>query len=131
MRGASALGELLAKYPHARVHVMVVWMPIIPTDTGPPDSRVTGPLADSRVSWYWDEQRILTPPMVERTRQLYERGLTVPQVEPGDLLWDVITAYDPGVVWEEPFPVMSWFGMEMVLHSLPMVERRLKEMSPS
>src|SRR5262245_23078055 len=110
---------------------MAVWMPIMESDKGPPGPEVTAPLDDPRVTWYWDQDRLLMDPMVQRTRALHEAGRVVPNLGPGDLLWDVITAYDPGVVWEDPFPSPTWFGMEMVLHSIPFVERRLKELSDS
>ncbi|MGH9868061.1 MAG: hypothetical protein ACREAA_07860 [Candidatus Polarisedimenticolia bacterium] len=129
MRGASALGELIAKYPDARIRVQAVWIPVVQTDKGPPDASVTAPLDDPRVEWYWDEKRLLVPRMVERTIQLHKMGRAVPLVEPGDLMWDVIVAFDPGVRWEDPFPAPSWYGMEAVFNTVPMVERRLKEAS--
>ena len=109
--------------------MQVVWIPVIETDKGPPEASVTAPLDDPRVEWYWDEKRLLVPRMVERTIQLRAMGRVVPQLEPGDLLWDVIVSFEPGILWEDPFPAASWYGMEAVFNTLPFVERRLKETS--
>lgn len=130
VRGASALGELVARYPQAPVRFQVVWIPVVPTDHGPPEPSVTAPLDDPRVTWYWDPDRLLSPRMAERMMRLYESGRAVPQIEPGDVVWDVIASFAPGTSWEEPFPTPSWFGMDAVMTVLPEVERQLRQASP-
>ena len=36
VRGASALDELLAEFPNARIHVLVVWVPVLKSDIAAP-----------------------------------------------------------------------------------------------
>lgn len=129
VRGASALGELLARYPEASVRLQVVWVPVVETDHGPPEPSVTAPLDDPRVTWYWDKDRILSPLMAARMMQLYREGHPVPQIDSGDIVWDVIASFAPATSWEEPFPTPTWFGMDAVLTVLPDVERQLRLVS--
>ena len=127
MRGASALGELLAKYPRADVRVLVVWEPVILTDLGPPTRGVRKPLEDPRVREYWDEHRWLSPRMVKRAAMIAEEKGTQPPLGPDDIAWDLIARFDAGSLWEDPFPVPSWYGDRPVVQSLEPVEKILAQ----
>jgi hypothetical protein len=129
VRGASALGELLDKYPHADVLVLVVWEPVILTDLGPPIRSVRKPLSDPRVMEFWDEDLWLSPRMIERAAIIARAKGEEPPLGPDDIAWDVIAMFGPGSAWEDPFPTPSWYGEEPVVRSLGPVEEALSRES--
>jgi hypothetical protein len=64
--------------------------------------------------------------MVERALLVAdEHGFESP-VQRGDTAWDVIVYFAPGVIWEDPFPVPTWYGDDVVVRSLGPVEGQLK-----
>ena len=130
MGGASALGKLLAKYPHANARVLVVWEPVILTDLGPPTSAVRRPLSDSRVIEYWDEHRWLSPKMIQRAALIAKEQGQDPPLRSDQIAWDLIALFPPGAAWEDPFPVPAWYDGPVV-QSLGPVEEAFKGSSPS
>jgi len=129
VRGASALGDLLRKYPQADVRVLVVWEPVILTDIGKPGHGVRQPLSDPRVTEFWDEKRWLSPRMIERAALIARAKGEEPPLGPDDIAWDVIAIFPEGTLWEDPFPVPSWYGGEPVVRSLGPVEEALSSES--
>jgi hypothetical protein len=109
VRGASALGKVLADHPAAAVRVMVIWLPVLPTDLGPPTEAVRRPLVDPRVVELWDPDRLASPRMVERAAMIARSQGQEPPLGEGDIAWDVIALFPAGVVWEDPFPMPSWY----------------------
>jgi hypothetical protein len=130
VRGASALGDLLDKYPSADVRVLVVWEPVILTDIGKPVRAVRRPLSDPRVTEFWDERRWLSPRMIERAAIIAREKGKEPPLGSDDIAWDVIAMFPPGTLWEDPFPVPSWYGEEPVVRSLGPVEDALSSPRP-
>lgn len=124
MRGASALGKLLARYPHARVRVLVVWEPVLETDRGPPTGEVRAPLADPRVTEYWDPQHWMSSRAMERARMTARAAGKEPP-GPDEIAWDLVALFPPGSAWQDPFPIPSWHG-EPVVRSLGPVEKVLQ-----
>lgn len=113
MRGASALGEALAAHPRADVRVLVIWLPVLETDRGPPTETVRRPLAvDARVTEFWDPTHWASPRMLERAASVDPEA-----ARPGAVAWDVVAIYPPGATWTDPFPAPSWYGG-------PVVDRR-------
>jgi hypothetical protein len=109
VRGASALGALLARHPDAKVRVLVVWEPVLDTDVGPPTDAVRAPLRDPRVVEFWDAGRWLSPRAIERARIAAAAAGTDPP-PPDAIAWDIVALFPAGTRWEEPFPVPSWYG---------------------
>lgn len=109
MRGASALGELLARHPEAKVRVLVIWLPVIWTDRGPPKEKVRRPLQDPRVIEFWDPHLWASPRMMERAARMLRAQGEEPEFGPDDVAWDVIGLFPAGVVWEDPFPEPTWY----------------------
>ncbi len=110
MRGASALGEALAAHPRADVRVLVIWLPVLETDVGPPTEAVRRPLAvDARVTEFWDPTRWASPRMLERAARVDPEA-----ARPGAVAWDLIAIYPAGRTWEDPFPMPSWYGRPVV-----------------
>jgi hypothetical protein len=104
VRGASALGDLLAAHPRADVRVIVIWLPVIDTDRGPPQAAVRRSLADPRVVEFWDPHQWASPRMLARSIAGGSGGVA----------WDVVAVYPPGAVWADPFPAPSWSGRPVV-----------------
>ena len=126
MRGASALGDLLAAYPKADVRILVIWLPVVATDQGPPTDEVRKPLRDHRVIEFWDADKWASPRMMERAALMVRAEGGVPDFGPDAIAWDLIALYPAGVVWEEPFPAPSWWDAPVV-EALEPVEELLKE----
>lgn len=125
MRGASALGELLARYPDADVQVIVVWEPVLAAD-GEPTDRVRAPLAaDSRVVEYWDPGLWMSSQVVQRMRLIAEAELKEPPPE-DQIAWDFIAIFPAGTSWQDPFPVPTWYDGPVLLVLAP-VENALRQ----
>ena len=125
VRGASALGDVLAAHPEANIRVMVIWLPVIPSDQGPPARKVRKPLRDPRVIEFWDENKWASPKMIERATMMARARGEEPDFEPDAIAWDLIGLFPAGVGWEEPFPTPSWWGAPVV-DSLEPVEEHLR-----
>ena len=126
MRGASALGNLLAAHPKAGVRVLVVWLPVLESDTGPPTGEVRRPLRDPRVMEFWDPKRWASARMMERAAQMRRAHGEEPDFGPDAIAWDLIALYPAGVAWEEPFPAPTWWSGPVV-DGLEPVEKLLSE----
>ena len=107
MRGASALGELIHKYPKADVQVIVVWEPVLPSDVGPPRDKVRRPLADPRVVEYWDPNLWMSNRAIRRAIQQAQAAGEEPPSE-DDIAWDFVAIFPAGTSWDDPFPIPSW-----------------------
>jgi len=124
VRGASALGTLLAGHPNAEVRVIVIWLPVVLSDFGPPSKSVRKPLRDPRVFEFWDPEKWASPRMMERAVQMVRAGGEEPEFDTDDTAWDMIALYPAGVVWEDPFPTPTWWEFPVVENLAP-VETRL------
>ncbi len=129
VRGASALGTLLTQHPGANVRVLVIWLPVIFTDLGPPSRRVRSPLQDPRVTEFWDPQLWASPRMMARAGMMAGARGEDPDFGPDAIAWDVIGLFPAGVVWEDPFPAPSWYGGPVV-DNLDPVEKFLSQDNP-
>lgn len=107
MRGVSALGDVLARFPSADVRVFMVWIAAVETDRGPPSSDVRAPLRDPRVTEWWDPARWLSPRVIaERVERARRSGESPPATD--DPAFDFIARYEAGVRWSDPFPTPGW-----------------------
>jgi len=126
VRGASALGQLLADHPESDVRVIVIWLPVIPSDTGPPTNKVRKPLRDPRVVEFWDPELWASPRMMQRAVLMAQARGQEPDFDPDGIAWDLIGLFPAGVGWEDPFPKPNWWGAPVV-DSLEPVEKHLSE----
>jgi len=91
------------------VRVLVIWLPVILTDLGPPKDKVRRPLHDARVIEFWDPHLWASPRMMERAATMLRARGEEPWFGPDDIAWDVIGLFPAGVVWEDPFPAPTWY----------------------
>jgi hypothetical protein len=94
--------------------VMVIWLPVIESDQGPPTDTVRGPLQDPRVIEFWDPQRWASPRMMERATLMVRARGEEPDFEPDAIAWDLIALFPAGVAWDEPFPTPTWWNGPVV-----------------
>jgi hypothetical protein len=108
VRGASALDEMMATLPEARVRLFVVWEPVIRTDIAPPTSSVMGKLRDTRAAQFWDPKRLVSDALIGTARAHLER------LPPGDevpsVIWDAVLIYGPEARWDERIPFPAYYG---------------------
>jgi hypothetical protein len=126
VRGASALGELMRRYPTADVQVIVVWERVLGSDKSPKRG-VRAPLAaDPRVVEFWDPGLWMSKRVMERA--LLTARAAGHKVVPAEdeIAWDFVAIFPPGVGWEDPFPVASWEDGP-VLDVLGPVEEALRQ----
>ena len=114
MRGASALNQLLAEFPHADLQAQVVWEPVLKTDVAAPLTGVLGLLKDRRVIQYWDPDLVLSADLVRAANGDPARyGLEEP-FPPGFIAWDLVAVFGKSARWEGDLPVPAYYGGPVV-----------------
>jgi hypothetical protein len=101
---------VISEAPGKRVKVLVVWMPVIATDLGPPSSSTMARLSDRRVTQFWDPKQALSKRLVDAAKNhpdwlSEDEKATV--VKDGQVVWDFVMLFPPGARWqaEPPRPV--------------------------
>jgi hypothetical protein len=95
--------EILDKYQDAKLRVYAIWYKMYPGDER---SKWDGSiLPDSRVTHFWDEDRLVGRWMVDKGVVHYR----------GKIVWDAYLLFDRQAVWKEvPSPMIGW-GMPVYL----------------
>ena len=116
MRGASALEGVLDRASQP-LTVLVIWEPVLPTDSRPPDRDTLALLADSRVHQFWDPGHLVStalrtgmqahPTAIPIARQRRHRGAE-------DILWDAVVLFSPGRRWENSMPAPDYLDGDVV-----------------
>ena len=104
MRGASALNQLLAEFPDARIKIDVVWEPVLRSDVAAPLNGVLALLDDRRVTQYWDPDRVISSDLVRSVNEApntYGRDEPFP---PGFVAWDFVAVFATSARWERDLP---------------------------
>lgn len=114
MRGASALNQLLAEFPDARLRVQVVWEPVIPSDIAPPLNRVLRLFEDRRVTQYWDPERVVSADIVRAVNAAPTRYGLEEALPPDFIAWDVVAVFAGAFRWETDLPVPVYYGGPVV-----------------
>jgi len=99
---------MLARHRESDVRVLVIWLPVIWSDLGPPKEKVRLPLQDPRVIEFWDPHLWASPRMMERVAMMRRAQGEAFEFDPDEIAWDVIGLFPAGVVWEDPFPTPTW-----------------------
>ena len=86
MQGASAIEDVLKKFPGERVTVFAIWEKVLSSDWSPPIARVMARISDSRVAQFWDPERVLSHHLGET-----EDRKTI--------VWDWVAVYPEGAKW--------------------------------
>ena len=86
--------------------MFVVWEPVLSTDWGPPNAAALARIGDPRVEQFWDRPRALSAAIraAGDPRVLGERRLK------GDIVWDYVAVFPPGVRWDGRYPLPEYAG---------------------
>jgi len=108
LRAIVELEQILAKHPDGKLQVMLLWGPLMQTDTSAVTRRSMQYIRDKRVSHYWDLWR-----WGYRT---YMKNLNIPEFE----AWDLFIFYEAGKKWgENPPDPTFWMENRTVEYGPP------------
>jgi hypothetical protein len=93
--------EILERNPAAKVHVYAVWFSMIPTDARAMWRWGGGTLTDSRVTHFWDEQKLVGRWFAEQVS---------PEDADGGIVWDAYYLYAPDAEWTAKPPATVTSG---------------------
>ena len=97
--------EILAKHPDSPLKVYAIWLPMVSDDAR--SKWQPGLLSDSRVTHFWDENRVLG-------RFFATQSDPPPK---GGVQWDAFFVYGPEAYWDEsPAPLLSFGRPVMPAH---------------
>jgi hypothetical protein len=82
------------------VRAFVIWEPVLPTDWSSPSTAALSRISDARAAQFWDRGRLISYSMGEHDRR--------------SLVWDYITVYPAGAVWEDGPPEALYHGGPVV-----------------
>ncbi|MBL8113473.1 MAG: hypothetical protein JNK60_11345 [Acidobacteria bacterium] len=131
MRGSSALQAVFDERPAAKLEVLVVWLPVIPTDIAPPTKGVLARLHDSRATQFWDVGRLTS----KTIRSAVEKNPQWVKPEDQDLcwgqgvVWDFVAVFPEGARWDELPPPPDFYGYPVV-ESIEGLQKRLDAITP-
>jgi len=114
VRGASALNDLLANFPNARLQVQVVWEPVLRSDVAAPPTMLLGLLDDPRVAQYWDPGRVVSEDFVRTVNANPARYRLEEPLPPGFIAWDAVAVFGGDARWEDDLPVPAYYGGPVV-----------------
>jgi hypothetical protein len=126
VRGASALDELLAEFPDAKLRVQVVWEPVLKTDIGAPVSRVLGQLEDRRVTQYWDPRRVISSDFIRSVNENPKNYGREEQLPPDFIAWDVVAVFGKSAHWERDLPTPAHYDGPVV-HAIDSTRQAIAE----
>ncbi|HEX6850271.1 MAG TPA: hypothetical protein VF139_02605 [Candidatus Polarisedimenticolaceae bacterium] len=124
VHGIAEFGKAIADRPDADLRVLVVWLPVLDSDLGPPEESARRPLRDPRVTEFWDPDRHVSPRMIDRAMRLVRAKGEEPDFDADVIAWDVAMYFPAGAAWEDPFPTPAWSDAPVEL-AVPRVKRAL------
>jgi len=110
VRGASALDEVLAKFPEAPLKVVVVWEPVVRTDIAPPFKSALARIDDPRVSQFWDPDLALSRDIVRAVNDGPARYGFAEALPEEFIVWDVVAVFGEVDRWSDDLPVPVYYG---------------------
>ena len=114
------------KHGDAKLRVLVVWEPILPSDWRPPTGSTLSRISDPRAQQFWDPQHTVA----DALRGIAERKPPSPApaccVQRG-FFWDQAIVYAPRAHWKEEPPAVFWNGA--VVRVIPGLEHSLEELA--
>ena len=78
----------------------MIWEPVLPSDLLAPSTSSLKRISNSRVSQYWDKQRLVSHAMGE--------------TDHNSIVWDYVAVYEPGKLWEKAPPEPTYQGNPVV-----------------
>ena len=90
------------------LRVIVVWVPMLPTDKDAPDQDTLALMPDKRATQFWDAKRSTPFPV--------GRALGLPE---GFAAWDVYLLYPPGAKFEQQMPKPVYWQHQLPVKTAP------------
>ncbi len=87
---------------------------MIATDVAPPTTGTLARAHDRRAAQYWDRDRSLSTEIVRSVLADPGRYGLKDKVEAGSIVWDTVALFPPKVLWEQEFPVPTYYGFPVV-----------------
>jgi hypothetical protein len=116
VNGAAALGQLVGSLPSGRARTLVVWMPVIRTDLGPPTNTTLALISDPVARQYWDPDHLVSTAVLEVAQRHPDRLSPEDRDRLADtpVAWDVVALFDPSATWDAELPWPSYWGGPVV-----------------
>ena len=114
MRGALALAEFLRERPHAPLRAVVIWEPVLDSDTGPPAVDLITAFDDPRVTRLWDPKRVTSQAMQAGVRAAPKDFIGAEKALEAEVMWDVVALHPAGQRWESSYPPPAWWDAPVV-----------------
>jgi hypothetical protein len=90
---------ILKQNREARVHVLVVWEPMLVTDWSRPGAMVQSRISDSRVAQFWDKDHLVAKSL---DQQLSDSQRSC--CRKNGILWDIAALFPENVHWGNSGP---------------------------
>jgi hypothetical protein len=91
---------MMAEFAGNRARIFVVWEPVLFTDWSSPSTASLGRISNTRAAQFWDKERLISHSMGEHDRR--------------SIVWDYITVYPRGAIWEASPPEPLYSGGPVV-----------------
>ena len=98
--GASALQAVLKDFETAPLAVLVVWEPILVTDSAGVRSSALARVPDRRVTQFWDKSHQLSAQMGGPATFGPKSGAKI-LFDMEEFVWDFVAVYAPGFRWKD------------------------------
>ena len=124
MRGASAVQQLLDRYPKQKLIVLIVWEPILLTDWTSPSRSTLARVSDPRARQFWDPQHLVA----EQVSRMAKVQTSVPGPDcckEKGFDWDEAILYASRTQWKYLRVPAFWNGP--VYRVIPGLEKALRE----
>ncbi len=129
VRGASAFGEAIRDLDPEGIRIagLVVWEPVIKTDTSFPRPEVQALLTRPRTIQFWDPTLALSREIVRAASLADADSSAFPPIsnlQAGQVVWDVVALFEANQLWQEVFPRPAVTGFPVV-DAIVRVRKRL------
>ncbi len=116
----------MQRYANPKLHILVVWEPILSSDWRPPSGSTMRRIPDSRARQFWDHDHLLSQVLMQFKAKKPDQPEPECCVRNG-FHWDEAILYAPGSRWRDrPSPVFWDGAVDPVMRRLENAVRELK-----
>ena len=112
----------MQRHSDRKVHVLVVWEPILATDWRPPSASTLGRIADGRARQFWDPKHLVAMTLSETAKREPRQPQPECCIQKG-FYWDEAILYPSGARWKDARAPAFWNGP--VVRVIPGLENSL------
>jgi hypothetical protein len=96
------------------LRVVVIWEPVLDSDTGPPTVDLVAAFDDPRVARFWDPKRVTSAAMQAGVRAAPKDFIGAEKALEADVIWDVVALHPAGQRWDASYPPPVWWDAPVV-----------------